>query len=64
MSETGYKQEVARLRTTSTFVKVYDLIFEDILKEMVTKDDVDIEGIDHDLEVKKREKTIEYICMY
>lgn len=56
MSETGYKQEVARLRTASTFVKVYDLIFEDILKEMVTKDDVDIEGIDHDLEVKKREK--------
>ncbi|PHZ10186.1 uncharacterized protein RHIMIDRAFT_293591 [Rhizopus microsporus ATCC 52813] len=49
MSETGYKQEVARLRTASTFVKVYDLIFEDILKEMMTKDDVDIEGIDHDL---------------
>ncbi|RCH97682.1 Negative elongation factor C/D [Rhizopus azygosporus] len=61
MSETGYKQEVARLRTTSTFVKVYDLIFEDILKEMVTKDDVDIEGIDHDLEKVCCERQETYI---
>ncbi|KAG1053868.1 hypothetical protein G6F46_003261 [Rhizopus delemar] len=45
ISEAGYQEEIAKLRTSSTFIKVYDLILENILKELITKDDTEFDDV-------------------
>ncbi|KAI8083817.1 TH1 protein [Thamnidium elegans] len=39
IAEAGHEREIAKLRTASTYVKVYNLILEDALTELVVKDD-------------------------
>lgn len=41
--EAGYDEEVAKLRTASTYVKVYNLILKDSLMDLVTKDDLEFD---------------------
>lgn len=41
--EAGYDEEVAKLRTASTYVKVYNLILKDALMDLVTKDDLEFD---------------------
>ncbi|KAI9310993.1 TH1 protein [Dichotomocladium elegans] len=46
MAESGYRDEVARLRTSSSYMQVYSLIMENSLSELIKKDDT---CIDNDL---------------
>lgn len=52
ISEAGYQEEIAKLRTSSTFIRVYDLILENILKELITKDDTDFDDVIQSFVVK------------
>ncbi|KAI7904504.1 TH1 protein-domain-containing protein [Cokeromyces recurvatus] len=43
MVEAGYEKEISKLRTSSTYMKVYNLILNDALSELVTKDDLEFD---------------------
>ncbi|CDS07708.1 hypothetical protein LRAMOSA01657 [Lichtheimia ramosa] len=49
MAESGYKDEVARLRTSSNYVKVYSLILGDTISEIIKKDDINVDESISDL---------------
>lgn len=51
MAESGYKDEVARLRTSSNYVKVYSLILGDTISEIIKKDDINVDESISDLVV-------------
>ncbi|KAI8882067.1 hypothetical protein K501DRAFT_102696 [Backusella circina FSU 941] len=43
ISEAGYQQEVAHLKTASTYVRVYNMILENAFTDIVTKDDIEFD---------------------
>ena len=43
MAEGGYQDEVAQLRTASTYVKVYNYILNDSFAKLVVKDDIEFQ---------------------
>lgn len=43
IAEAGHEKEIAKLRTASTYVKVYNLILQDALTDLVTKDDLEFD---------------------
>ncbi|RCH77718.1 Negative elongation factor C/D, partial [Rhizopus stolonifer] len=43
IAEAGHDKEVAKLRTASTYVQVYNLILNDALSELVGKDDLEFD---------------------
>lgn len=55
MAESGYKDEVARLRTSSNYVKVYSLILGDTISEIIKKDDINVDESISDLVVSSME---------
>lgn len=54
--EAGHDEEIAKLRTPSTYVKVYNLILQDALVDLVTKDDLEFDHEVPSLIVSLREK--------
>lgn len=43
IAEAGHDKEIAKLRTASTYVKVYNLILNDALSDLTTKDNVEFD---------------------